>query len=73
VVRRELELHEPGLLARRALLVGTKLDAISDRERLVELAAVGRAMGVPTAAISAVSGEGLDAMLELMFALAAQA
>ena len=73
VVRRELELHEPELLARRALLVGTKLDAISDRGRLAELTEVGRAMGVPTAAISAVSGEGLDAMLELMFALAAQA
>jgi GTP-binding protein len=70
VVRRELELHEPTLLARAAVLVGTKLDAISDRARLDELAEVGRALGAPAVAISAVSGEGLDAMLELVFAMA---
>ena len=72
VVRRELELHEPALLGRRAVLVGTKLDALADRARLAELATVGAAMGVPAVAISAVSGEGLDALLELVFALAAQ-
>ena len=72
VVRRELELHEPTLLERRAILVGTKIDAISDRGRLAELAEVGRALGAPTIAVSAVSGEGLDAMLEMVFALAAR-
>jgi GTP-binding protein len=71
VVRRELELHDPTLLERRAVLVGTKLDALSGPERLEELAAAGRALGMPVTAISAVSGEGLDAMLELVFALAA--
>jgi GTP-binding protein len=72
VVRREIELHEPTLLDRRAILVGTKIDAISDRGRLAELAEVGRALGAPTIAVSAVSGEGLDAMLEMVFALAAR-
>ena len=72
VVRRELELHEPALLARRAIVVGTKLDALGERARLAELATVGAAIGAPAVAISAVSGEGLDAMLELVFALAAQ-
>jgi len=71
VVRRELELHEPGLLERRAILVGTKLDALGDRARVAELEAAGREMGVPAVAISAVSGEGLNAMLEMVFALAA--
>jgi GTP-binding protein len=71
VVRRELELHEPALLGRAAVLVGTKLDAISDRGRLDELAGLGRTLGAPAVAVSAVSGEGLDAMLELVFALAA--
>ena len=72
VVRRELELHEPTLLELRAILVGTKIDAISDRGRLAELEEVGRALGAPTIAVSAVSGEGLDAMLEMVFALAAR-
>jgi GTP-binding protein len=72
VVRRELELHDPTLLERRAVLVGTKLDALSGPERLDELAAAGRSLDMPVAAISAVSGEGLDAMLELVFALAAE-
>ena len=72
MVRRELELHERTLLERRAILVGTKIDAISDRGRLAELEEVGRALGAPTIAVSAVSGEGLDAMLEMVFALAAR-
>ncbi len=70
VVRRELELHDPTLLARRAVLVGTKLDAISDTGRLEELRQVGEAFGMPVTAVSAVSGKGLDELLELVFALA---
>ncbi len=72
VVRRELELHDPTLLARRGVLVGTKLDAVSDASRVDELAAVGRALNMTVTAVSAVSGEGLDAMLELVFSLAAE-
>jgi len=72
VVRRELELHDPTLLERRAVLVGTKLDALSGPERLDELTAAGRLLDMPVTAISAVSGKGLDAMLELVFALAAE-
>jgi GTPase len=72
VVRRELELHDPTLLLRSAVLVGTKLDAGVDAARLEELGAVGSALGLPIVAVSAVSGEGLDPMLELVFALAAK-
>lgn len=70
VVREELRQHDPTLLERRLLLVGTKRDALSEPGRLDELAAVAAELGAPWAAISAVSGEGLDAMLEATFALA---
>jgi GTPase len=72
VVRHELELHDPTLLQRRGVLVGTKLDAAAGAARLAELTAVGATLGVPVAAVSAVSGQGLDALLELVFALAAE-
>lgn len=70
VVRQELELHDPTLLSRQELLVGTKLDAVSDPERLEELTAVAASLGVPWKAVSAVSGAGLEEMLEVVFRLA---
>jgi GTP-binding protein len=73
VVREELRQHDPTLLDRRLLLVGTKRDALSDPQRLEELAQVAAELGAPWVAISAVSGEGLEAMLEATFALAGQA
>ena len=63
-------MHDPTLLDRRMLLVGTKLDALPDRTRVDELAALADQLGVPWAAISAVSGEGLQGMLEQVFTLA---
>lgn len=73
VLREELELFDPGLLARRSLLVGTKADALSDPARLPELEAVAAEVGVGWVAISAVSGEGLDRLLDATFALAGPA
>lgn len=73
VLREELELYDPGLLDRRSLLVGTKVDALSDRARVTELEALAAELGVGWVAISAVSGEGLDRMLEATFALASPA
>jgi len=69
-VRRELELHDPTLLSRQELLVGTKLDAVSEPSRLEELAAVAAGLGVPWQVVSAVSGEGLENLLETVFRLA---
>jgi len=63
-------MHDPTLLDRRMLLVGTKLDALPDHTRVDELAALADHLRVPWAAISAVSGEGLQGMLEQVFALA---
>jgi len=70
VIRTELELHDATLVTRRMLLVGTKLDAAPDPARLAELRAVAARLGVDAVAISAVSGAGLDEMLELTFRLA---
>lgn len=70
VLRSELEAYDPSLVARRMLLVGTKLDALSDRTRVEELAAVAAELAVDWVAISAVSGEGLDRMLDAAFTLA---
>ncbi len=73
VLRRELALHDPALAERAAMLVGTKADAVADPARRAELAAEADAMGVPWAVISAVSGEGVEGMLEAVFALAGRA
>lgn len=70
VLRAELELYDPGLLDRRLLLVGTKADALSEQARVTELEALAAELGVGWVVISAVSGEGLDRMLEATFALA---
>jgi GTP-binding protein len=73
ILGRELELHDPALAERRTMLVGTKLDALADPARLAELRAVAERLGVPACAISAVSGEGIEAMLEEVFLLAGRA
>jgi GTPase len=70
VLRAELALHDPGLAARATMMVGTKADALSDAARPAELASVAEALGVRWAVISAVSGEGVEGMLEAVFALA---
>jgi GTP-binding protein len=70
VLRQELVLHDPALAGRASLLVGTKTDALSDPGRPGELAALAAELGVPWVVISAVSGEGIEGMLEVVFALA---
>jgi GTPase len=72
VLRQELALHDAALVERTAVLVGTKADAVSDIARRKELEAVATEMGVPWTVISAVSGEGIEGMLEMVFALAGQ-
>ena len=50
--------------------MGTKLDAIADREAgLAELAATAKANGVQSTAISAVTGEGIDRLVGTLFDL----
>jgi GTP-binding protein len=70
ILRQELALHDPSLAARTSMLVGTKADAISDPTRRAELSGAASELDVASAVISAVSGEGVEGMLELVFALA---
>jgi GTP-binding protein len=69
-IRGELEAHEAPLETRPWLLVGTKLDAVADREAtLRELELVATAFGVAFQAISAVTGEGVDGLVERFFTM----
>jgi GTP-binding protein len=70
VLRSELALYDPGLSTRTMMLVGTKADAVASPARTAELAAAADALGAPWAVVSAVSGEGIEGMLETVFALA---
>jgi len=69
-IRSELEAHAAPLEMRPWVLVGTKLDAVAEREAVLEeLRAVGDAHGVASRPVSAVTGEGIDRLLELLFGL----
>lgn len=72
VIRAELGLHDATLLERKTLLVGTKLDAVTDADRTGELRDAAAALGVEVVTISSVSGAGLDEMLEMTFRLAGE-
>ncbi len=73
-IRAELEAHPEALEMRPWLLVGTKLDAVADRgERLAELAAAAASHGVSWRAISAVTGEGVEPLLGVLFVLVDEA
>jgi GTP-binding protein len=66
-IRGELEAHEAPLENRPWVLVGTKLDAVADRERArADLEAVAEGYGVRWTAISAVTGEGVDPLVRLL-------
>jgi GTP-binding protein len=66
----ELTLYDPTLATHTTMLVGTKADAVSDPSRPGELAEIASELAVPHVVISAVSGEGVEGMLEAVFALA---
>jgi len=69
-IRGELEAHPAPLQARPWVLVGTKLDAVADRDAVIaELDAVAGESGVRSSVVSAVTGEGVDVMLRLLFDL----
>ena len=69
-IRAELELYSASLHQRTWLLVGTKLDAVADREAtLAELAGVAGSHGVGCCAVSAVTGEGLERLVGMLFDL----
>jgi GTP-binding protein len=67
VLRAELEAYDPALAARPAVVVGTKADLVEDA---AERAA---ALGGGVAFVSAMTGDGIDALLERLGLLAREA
>jgi len=73
-IRGELEAHTAPLENRPWVLIGTKLDAMADREAgLADLEATAKANGVRSTAISAVTGEGIDKLVGTLFDLVEEA
>lgn len=67
IVRVELAAYDPALAERPQLLVGTKADLVEDAR------AVGSALGSEALTVSAVTGEGVDALAERLRAVARSA
>jgi GTP-binding protein len=73
-IRGELEAHTAALEDRPWILVGTKLDAVADRgDVLAELEGTAAGYGVQSAAISAVTGEGINSFVGTLFDLVEEA
>lgn len=68
-INRELERYDARLAAKPQIVAATKIDALGDRGRLEELEAHCRDAGQEFLAISSVSGEGLDGLLNQISAL----
>jgi GTP-binding protein len=66
-VRRELELFHPDLAAKPQIVAANKIDAVDDHSRIVALSRRASALGLLFLQISAVTGEGLPALLEAMW------
>ncbi len=66
VIRGELEAHDPALLAKPMLVVFNKMDLAEAREAWPAFEAALRGLGVPVLAISADTGEGLEALRAVM-------
>jgi GTP-binding protein len=69
-IRSELSAYSEELGNRPWRLVGTKLDAVTERESILdELAQTAREHGVPWCTISSVTGEGIDRLVGMLFEL----
>jgi GTP-binding protein len=66
-VRQELELFRPELAAKPQIVAANKIDAVGDEERVAALAERATDLGLPFFRVSAVSGEGVPALLEAMW------
>lgn len=72
-IRRELELYNPELLQKPQLVAANKIDSLDDPEQLAALEAQARALGLPFHRISAVTGDGVPALLEAAWPAIAEA
>ena len=66
-IRRELELYRPELAEKPAIAAANKMDAVADRAPVTRLAAHLRRRGIPLHRISAVTGDGVPALVEEMW------
>src|SRR5262249_24919124 len=71
IVQRELSLFSPQLAIKPQIVVATKIDALSDPELASELERHIALQGLAFRCISAVTGEGVDALLEAMWQMLA--
>ena len=63
-IRRELGLYNPALLEKPQLVVANKIDALDEPARVAALEHHAQALGLPFFRISAVTGSGVQALLE---------
>jgi GTP-binding protein len=66
-IREELQRFDPAVAAKPQIVVATKLDALDDATRLDRLRRHARRKRLPFVTISAVSGEGLEELLETVW------
>jgi GTP-binding protein len=66
-VQHELALFSPQLGAKPQIVAATKMDAVTDDEPVERLEAHVSSAGLPFLRVSAVSGEGIDALLEAVW------
>ncbi len=67
VIRRELELFRADLLERPQVVVANKIDSLDDPERVARLTAKAAEWSLPVLTVSAVTGQGVPALLEAMW------
>jgi GTP-binding protein len=66
-IRRELALYNPALLEKPEIVTANKIDALDDPARLEALEQRARELELPFRTISAVTGDGVPALLETMW------
>jgi GTPase len=67
-VRRELELFDPAFASKPQLVAANKMDAADDGQRVKDLEKRAKKLRLPFFKISGVTGHGLPALLEAMWA-----
>ena len=65
-INRELSLYSPELTKKPQIVVGTKIDALTDRSKLERLKRYFKEKGYPFFAVSAVTGEGMEELLNFV-------
>jgi GTP-binding protein len=64
VINKELKLYSPELLEKPQIVVGTKIDALQNRDVIEKLKNYFESKGYPFFAVSAVTGEGIDELMK---------